>query len=119
MSCCCGDDDQVQNAVDKYFPENVAEVIDGQHRRHMLMLDDVRATNGDIVLEKLYTRKDGHTISKVDCLWLGHALNHTAALVRAMSPLDHVYAGLSLIKVLRGSANPGPANATVRDLLQT
>ncbi len=46
-------------SVDKYFPENVAAVIDGQHRRHVLMLDDVRATNGDIVLAKLYTRKDG------------------------------------------------------------
>ncbi len=39
--------------------------------------------------------------------------------MRAMSPLDHVYAGLSFIKALRGSANPDPANATVRDLLQT
>ncbi len=83
------------------------------------MLTDVGAANGDIVLAKLYTRKDGRAISKVDCLLLGHSLNHTAALVKAMSPLDHVHDGMSFIKTLRGMADPGPANAGVKNLLST
>ncbi len=77
-----------------------AVIIDDQHRRHVLLLLEVRSVIGSVVRVQLITRKNGAPMPYVDCLWLEYELNHVAGLVRVMTPLAHVNTSLSFLNTL-------------------